>query len=136
LGGVSSSYVCGLKFILGQKKKLCLLSPNRPNFFHPNPKTFYWKIYNILKILSFSGTKLITVESVFKTVNKYNKYNKRPMGHIAHLSNLGHTETICISFPSAPFDPRGPMILINLSLFYVRKLSCTIQHFWLHSSLE
>jgi hypothetical protein len=38
--------------------------------------------------------------------------NKRPMGHITHLSNLGPYENmICISFPFAPFDPRGPMIL-------------------------
>jgi hypothetical protein len=47
--------------------------------------------------------------------------NKRPMGHIAHLINLGpHRNMICISFPFAPFDARGPMILINLPLFYVR----------------
>jgi hypothetical protein len=53
------------------------------------------------------------------------KINKRPMDHIAHLSNLGPYRSItCISFPFAPFDPRGPMILINLPLFYVRKLSC------------
>jgi hypothetical protein len=59
--------------------------------------------------------------------------NERPMGHIAHLSNLGlHGNIICISFP--PFNPRGPMILINLPLFYVRKLSCKMQLFWLHSS--
>jgi hypothetical protein len=52
--------------------------------------------------------------------------NKRLMGHIAHLSNLGqYKNIISISFPFAPFDPRGPMILINLPLFYVivRKLS-------------
>jgi hypothetical protein len=37
--------------------------------------------------------------------------NKRPMGHIAHLSNFGpYRNTICISFPFATFDPRGPMI--------------------------
>jgi hypothetical protein len=56
--------------------------------------------------------------------------NKRPMGHIAHLSNLGpYKNIICISFPFSPFDPWGPMILINLSLFYIRKLSCQIQLF-------
>jgi hypothetical protein len=60
-------------------------------------------------------------------------FNKRPMGHIAHLSNLGpYRNIICISFPFAPFDPRGP--IINLPLFYVRKLSCKIQLFWLQSS--
>jgi hypothetical protein len=57
-----------------------------------------------------------------------NYENKRPMGHIVHLSNLGpYRNIICISFP--PFNPRGPMILINLPLFYVRKLSCKIQLF-------
>jgi hypothetical protein len=55
--------------------------------------------------------------------------NKRPMGHIAHLSNLGPCKyVICILFP---FDPRGP--LINLPFFHVRKLSCKIQLFWIHS---
>jgi hypothetical protein len=59
-----------------------------------------------------------------------NMSNKRPMGHIAHLSNLGlYKNIICISFPFAPFDPWGPMILIDLPLFYVRKLSCKTQLF-------
>jgi hypothetical protein len=66
---------------------------------------------------------------------RYNKYNKRPMDHIAHLSNLNlYRNIICISFPFAPFNLRVPMILINLPLFYVRKLSCKIQPFWFHSS--
>jgi hypothetical protein len=70
----------------------------------------------------------------YKLANENKKY-KRPMGHIAHLSNLGpYRNIIYISFPFAPFDPQGPMILINLPLFYVRKLSCKIQLFWLHSS--
>jgi hypothetical protein len=56
--------------------------------------------------------------------------NKRPMGHIAHLTvTLAHLE-----FPFAPFDTRGPMTFINLLFFYVRKFSCKIQLFWLHSS--
>jgi hypothetical protein len=46
-------------------------------FFTPTSKLFIrkWKIYNILEILSFSGSNemisLITVQRVFKTVNNY-----------------------------------------------------------------
>jgi hypothetical protein len=57
--------------------------------------------------------------------------NKRPMGHIAHLSYLGPHKNM---IPFAPFNARGPMTLIKLLFFYVRKLSCKIQLFWLHSS--
>jgi hypothetical protein len=46
---------------LHQAKKKCVFTVTRPTlFFHPDPKTFYWKIFEnlyILEILSFSGTK-------------------------------------------------------------------------------
>jgi hypothetical protein len=39
-------------------KKICVFTIIRPTlFFHPDPKTFNWKIYNILEILFSSGTK-------------------------------------------------------------------------------
>jgi hypothetical protein len=56
---------------------VCLLSPDRPYFFHPDPKTFYSKIYDILEILSevpLEPNGMISstaIESVFKTVNQY-----------------------------------------------------------------
>jgi hypothetical protein len=61
-----------------------------------------------------------------------------PRGHIAHLRKLGpyknifpisnmHFISICLIQPGL-----GTMILTNLPLFYVRKLSCKIQLFWLH----
>jgi hypothetical protein len=57
---------------------------------------------------------LIILEKKIFLCTEYKLYdlkNKRPMGHIAHLSNLGPCRNIiCISFPFAPFDPRGPMI--------------------------
>jgi hypothetical protein len=56
---------------------VCLLSPDRPYVFHPDPKTFYLKIYDILEILSEvpqrepNGISSTAIESVFKTVNQY-----------------------------------------------------------------
>jgi hypothetical protein len=63
------------------------------------------------------------------------KVNKRPMGHISHLRNLGPYRNIfqykiSISFPFAPSDPRGAMILTILPSFYVTNLSSKIQLFW------
>jgi hypothetical protein len=64
------------------------------------------------------------------------------MGQIAHLRNLGPYRNI---FPISnmhfisicPIQPSGAMILTNLlSFLKVRKLSCKIQLFWLHSSKE
>jgi hypothetical protein len=40
-----------------KKKYVCVNCPRLTKFFHPGPKTFYWKIYKILEILSSSGTK-------------------------------------------------------------------------------
>jgi hypothetical protein len=72
-------YGCYDPVLIRQKKKyVCLLSPDRL-FFHPDPKTFYWKIFwkfiiswKICLFLEPNGTiSSITVESVFKTVNEY-----------------------------------------------------------------
>jgi hypothetical protein len=76
---------------------------------------------------------LITYHS--KDMANVKVFNKRPMDHITHLRNLGqYRNTIWISFSFASFDPRGPMILIIFTLFHVRKVSCKIQLFWIHSS--
>ena len=53
-----------------------MFTVTRPTlFFHPDPKTFYWKIIISSKVclsLEPNGTiSSITVEIVFKTVNKH-----------------------------------------------------------------
>jgi hypothetical protein len=59
---------------INNKKNVCLLSPDRPYFFTRTLKFFIEKNYNILET--------ITVEIVFKTVNKYknttNNNSKNP----------------------------------------------------------
>jgi hypothetical protein len=52
--------------VLGKKGVYC---PSPTLLFHPDPKTFYWTVYNIVEILSSSGTYLaneisLTVKSV------------------------------------------------------------------------
>jgi hypothetical protein len=50
--------------------------------------------------------------------------NKRLMGRIAHLSKLSLYRNIkFISFPFAPFDPRGTKILIQLAFVLYLKAS-------------
>jgi hypothetical protein len=64
--------------------------------------------------------------------NCFGKMNKRPMGHIAHLSNLGPYRNIFLILnmyfiPICPTQLSGAIILSNLPLFYIRKLSWKFQ---------
>jgi hypothetical protein len=65
--------------------------------------------FKALTLLFGTGAGAPEIGNITITLGR--KTNKRPMGHIAHLSNLGSCRNvICISFPFAPFDTRGPMI--------------------------
>jgi hypothetical protein len=65
-----------------KKKKICVFTVTRPSlFFHPDPRTFYWKFFlKFLKSWKFCLflepnriISSITVANVFKIVNKHKK---------------------------------------------------------------
>jgi hypothetical protein len=94
-------------------------------FFHPDPKTFYWKFYNILEILSSSGTKwelkVCLKLNIYKNITNDNSYPVKPK--LTKLQNKKKYKNIFTAFrtvsDSEYVQPENILYSLILTLRYV-----------------